>query len=392
MLCYYIIKSDYKSQLKLINFVYNFNLKYICRKLLGIIQGFNPYKILFKQNIMNLLDYFINYVIVNMRKRQGIKMDKFRWAYIGSGSIADSTAKDITKGSHTITAVYSRNYEKAKAFASKYGAAVCDDFDSTVKREDVDAVYIATPHTAHVAYAVRAMELGKPVLCEKPVGVCVRDADTLINAAKSNNIYFCEAMWTWFSDVALTVKKWVADGEIGEIRDVVINYMFPGILMPKTSRLLMPETAGGALLDVGIYPITYCYNLFGYPDKITCTGKLKGGIDIAETVVLDYGKFRCTLHMSLCWLKENCIIKGSKGTVVLPSFFHMASKAVLKNKSGRQVFNGKTDYLTEFTRVAQEIKQGKKESDYIPFSATRDCMRIMDECRSQMGLVYPFEK
>ncbi|MDE6766752.1 MAG: Gfo/Idh/MocA family oxidoreductase, partial [Eubacterium sp.] len=260
-----------------------------------------------------------------------------------------------------------------------------------VNRDHVDGVYIATPHTSHVDYAVRAMELGKPVLCEKPVGVCVKDVDTLVNAAKSNNIYFCEAMWTWFSDVALTVKKWVVNGAIGTVRDVVINYMFPGILMPKTSRLLTPETAGGALLDVGIYPITYCYNLFGYPEKITCTGKLKNGIDISETVVLDYGNFKCTLNMSLCWLKENCKIKGTEGTITLPSFFHMASKAVLKNKNGRQVFNGKTDYLTEFTRVSQEITQGKKESEYIPFAATRDCMRIMDECRRQMNLVYPFE-
>ncbi|MDE6155464.1 MAG: Gfo/Idh/MocA family oxidoreductase, partial [Eubacterium sp.] len=321
----------------------------------------------------------------------GIDMGKFRWAYIGSGSIADSTARDIIRGNHVITAVYSRNVEKAEAFALKYGAAVYDDFDSAVNRDDVDGVYIATPHTSHVDYAVRAMELGKPVLCEKPVGVCVKDVDTLVNAAKSNNIYFCEAMWTWFSDVALTVKKWVVNGAIGTVRDVVINYMFPGILMPKTSRLLTPETAGGALLDVGIYPITYCYNLFGYPEKITCTGKLKNGIDISETVVLDYGNFKCTLNMSLCWLKENCKIKGTEGTITLPSFFHMASKAVLKNKNGRQVFNGKTDYLTEFTRVSQEITQGKKESEYIPFAATRDCMRIMDECRRQMNLVYPFE-
>lgn len=319
-------------------------------------------------------------------------MNKFRWAYIGSGSIANSTARDITKGNHVITSVYSRNAEKAKAFALKYGAAVYSDFDSAVRRDDVDAVYIATPHTSHVDYAVRAMELGKPVLCEKPVGVSVKDVDILINASKRTDTYFCEAMWTWFSDVALTVKKWVDSGEIGEIKNVVINYMFPGILMPKTSRLLTPETAGGALLDVGIYPITYCYNLFGYPQKITCTGRLKNGIDVSETVVLDYGKFKCTLNMSLCWLKENCIIKGSKGTISLPAFFHMASRAVLKNKNGKQVFNGKTDYFTEFTRVAEEIRMGNKESDYIPLSATKACMSIMDECRRQMRLAYPFEK
>ena len=319
-------------------------------------------------------------------------MEKFRWAYIGSGNIAGSTARDITKGNHAITAVYSRNLKKAEEFAGKYGASAFDNFDNAVNRDDVDGVYIATPHTSHVEYAVRAMELGKPVLCEKPVGVSVSDVDVLINTARKTNVYFCEAMWTWFSDVALKVKEWVKSGEIGNIKDVVINYMFPGIMMPKTSRVLTPETAGGALLDVGIYPITYCYNLFGYPDKITCSGKLKDGIDISETVILEYNNFKCTLNMSLCSLKENCIIKGSKGEISLPAFFHMASKAVMKNENGKQVFKGKTDYLTEFTRAAEEIRQGKTESSYIPFEATRACMRIMDECRKQMNLVYPFEK
>ena len=124
-----------------------------------------------------------------------------------------------------------------------------------------------SPHTSHVDYAVRAMKLGKPVLCEKPVGVTVADVDTLVNTAKAENIYVCEAMWTWFSDVALTVKKWVQSGEIGNVTDVTVNYAFPVIMMSKNSRVLLPETAGGALLDIGIYPITYCYNLFGFPKE-----------------------------------------------------------------------------------------------------------------------------
>lgn len=319
-------------------------------------------------------------------------MGKFRWAYIGNGSIANSTANDIKNGNHKIVSVYGRSFEKAKSFADRHGAVAFDNFEDAVNRQDIDGVYIATPHTSHLDYALRAMKLGKPVLCEKPVGVSAKEVEALIETAKSENVYFCEAMWTWFSDVALTVKNWVQDGEIGEIKDVVINYAFPGILMPKTSRLLTPETAGGALLDIGIYPITYCYNLFGMPANIKCTGKIKNGIDIAETVILEYNGFKCTLNMSLCRLKENCLITGSKGTVSLPVFFHMASKAILKNQNGRRVFKGKTDYLTEFTRVAEEIQQGKTESDYIPFVSTKACMQIMDECRKQMNLVYPFEK
>lgn len=333
-------------------------------------------------------------MIVNLKRvnEKGGLMQKFRWAYIGSGNIANSTAAEITKGDHSIISVYGRNENKTKRFAEKYNALSFCDFESAVKRDDVDAVYIATPHTSHIDYAVQAMKLGKPVLCEKPVGVSERDVDILINTAEKENIYFCEAMWTWFSEVALTVKKWVLCKEIGDINKVVIHYAFPGILMPKSSRLLMPETAGGALLDIGIYPITYCYNLFGYPGRISCSGKLKNGIDISEKVILEYADFQCELNMSLCGLKENCLIKGNKGTIRLPSFFHMASKAVLENDKGKQVFYGKTDYLTEFTAVAGEIRNGMKQSAFIPFSATKSCMKIMDECRSQMGLIYPFEK
>lgn len=198
--------------------------------------------------------YCYNLIIIF---KQGDVMKKFRWAYIGSGNIADSTAREIVKGNHSVATVYSRNYDKAATFAVKYNAQAFDDFDSAVGRDDVDGVYIATPHTSHVEYAVRAMELGKPVLCEKPVGVTTQDVDVLIDTAQKKQVYFCEAMWTWFSDVALKVKEWVKSGEIGDIENVTINYAFPGIMMSKNSRVLTPSTAGGALLDIGIYPITY---------------------------------------------------------------------------------------------------------------------------------------
>ncbi|MBE6836018.1 MAG: Gfo/Idh/MocA family oxidoreductase [Ruminococcaceae bacterium] len=320
-----------------------------------------------------------------------INLSKFRWAYVGSGNIAKSTARSITKGEHCITAVYSRNSQKAESFASKYKAKPFTDFESMLKSDCFDGVYIATPHTSHLEYSVKALKAGKPVLCEKPVGVSTAEVDLMINASRENKTYFCEAMWTWFSPVALTVKKWIDEKRLGEITDVHIDYAFPGLMMNKNSRVLTPETAGGALLDIGIYPITYCYRLFGFPKTITCNGTLKNGIDIAETVVLGYDGFNCTLEMSLSSLKEGCVISGTKGKINIP-MFHMAGFASLKTEDGRETFKGKTDYLNEFTLVAEEIRVGKTESEFIPFGSTRDCMKIMDECRKQMNLVYPFEK
>lgn len=318
-------------------------------------------------------------------------MSVFRWAYIGSGNIARSTARSITKGEHSITAVYSRNYEKAKEFAKRQSAKAFRSFDELLENGEFDGVYIATPHTSHLEYSVKAMQAGKPVLCEKPVGVSAYEADLMIKAAQDNGVYFCEAMWTWFSDVALAVKNWVVSGRLGEIKSVHIDYAFPGLMMSKSSRVLTPETAGGALLDVGIYPITYCYKLFGYPETILCRGTIKNGIDIEETVTLGYGGFECVLEMSLAKLKEGCQIIGTKGEINIP-MFHMARQATLTADGKKEKIKGKTDYLTEFTRAAEEIRAGKTESVYIPHSATRDCLQIMDECRKQMNLIYPFEK
>ncbi len=318
-------------------------------------------------------------------------MEKFRWAYVGSGNIAKSTARSITKGAHVISAVYSRNAEKAEAFASKYRAKVYKTYDELLDSGNFDGVYIATPHTSHLEYSVKAMKAGYPVLCEKPVGVTAAEAEAMHRASADNNVYFCEAMWTWFSDVALGVKKCIDEKEIGEIKSVHIDYAFPGLMMSKDSRVLLPETAGGALLDVGIYPITYCYNLFGYPEEIKCEGVIKNGIDVEETVILGYGGFECVLEMSLSKLKEGCKIIGTKGEISIP-VFHMARLANIKTDKKKKKIKGKTDYLTEFTRASEEIRAGKTDSDYIPRKATIDCLKIMDECRKQMNLVYPFEK
>ena len=318
-------------------------------------------------------------------------MEKFKWAYVGSGSIAGNTARSITKGDHEVSAVYSRNAEKAKAFAEKYHAEVFESFDDMMENGIFDGVYIATPHTSHLEYSLKALKSGKSVLCEKPVGVSVDEVDSIIRASAEHNAYFCEAMWTWFSPVAMTVKKWIQDKRIGKIKKVKIEYAFPGLMMSKSSRLLMPETAGGALLDIGIYPITYCYNLFGYPRTISCDGLLKNGIDIAETVTLGYDGFECKLKMSLLKIRESCKIVGESGSINVP-VFHMAEKAFLNAGGKKEVFSGRTDYLTEFSRAAEEIRAGKKESSFIPHRSTRDCMLIMDECRRLMGLVYPFEK
>ncbi|MBQ6267215.1 MAG: Gfo/Idh/MocA family oxidoreductase [Clostridia bacterium] len=317
-------------------------------------------------------------------------METFRWAYVGSGSIAGNTARSIVKGDHAISAVYSRNQDTAAAFAAKYHAAVYPTFEALLAARDFDGVYIATPHTAHLDYALQALRAGCPVLCEKPAGVSAAQASQMLQASRDNQVYFCEAMWTWFSDLPYMIRQWIEEGRIGSVRRVQMAYAFPGLLAGKDSRLLRPETAGGALLDIGVYPITYCYRLFGYPASIRCSGRIRNGIDAAETVVLGYDGFECRLELSLLKLRERCRIIGTKGRIDVP-LFHMASAATLKSQGKRETVQGRTDYLTEFTRAAEEIRSGRIDSAFVPQQATLDCLRIMDACRQQMGLIYPFE-
>ena len=315
---------------------------------------------------------------------------KFKWLYVGCGNIAAQTARSIEKGEHQIVSVYSRRFDKAKEFAQKHGATAFESYEEALK-SDFDAVYIGTPHTSHLEYTVKALENGKSVLCEKSLGVSCEEVIKMTEASQNNNVYLCEAMWTWFSDVALTVKKWIQNGELGKIKKAEMSFCIPGMFMDKKSRVFNPDTAGGALLDIAVYPITYCYNLFGYPKEIICDGKVKNGIDVSDKITLKYDGFDCFLKSDFNKFDEKCVITGENGKISVP-MFHMGSLARLKTKDKNEVFKGKTDYLTEFTRASEEIKQGKTQSDYVPLKNTLECMQIMDECRRQMNLVYPFEK
>ncbi|MBQ8094271.1 MAG: Gfo/Idh/MocA family oxidoreductase [Clostridia bacterium] len=318
----------------------------------------------------------------------------FNWAFIGAGRLADEVAKEITaSGRHKIVSVYTRNPEKCKAFAAKYGAFAVDNAREAMDRTDIDGVYIVTPHTSHAEYALLAMDLGKPVLCEKPVTTDAKLAAEMIHCSREKGIYFAEAMWTWFSPIANQVKCWLDRGEYGEILSCHMSYHLNSInYAPRVSD---PNVAGGALLDVAIYPITYIYRLFGKPSSISCQGILKDGIDTGEEIVMTYpGGKQYTASVSIVDYKglEMMELRGTKAVTKLP-FFHAANAVRIcrfhaKNRHLR-AYGGK---LVEFDIAASEIRHGLTESRYVPHQATLDVMNMLDDCRRQMGLVYPFEK
>ncbi len=318
----------------------------------------------------------------------------FRWAFIGTGRLAGEVAREITaSGKHRIVSVYTRRPEKCAEFAATYGAFAAGTAEEAVSRRDVDGVYIVTPHTSHAGYAITAMRAGKPVLCEKPITTDTRQAKEMIRVSREQGVYFAEAMWTWFSPIANKVKEWLDAGEYGEIRECHLNYRGQG--MYYAPRVMDPAVAGGALLDIGIYPITYIYRLFGKPEAIECKGVLRNGIDMGEDVRMVYpGGKVYTLSTSLDddHETENLTLTGTRGKTTLTNF-HYANSVTLERTEGEaETFSAYGGMLNEFDLAASEIRAGKTESGFVPHSATLAVMKLMDECRRQMGLVYPFEK
>lgn len=317
----------------------------------------------------------------------------FGWCFIGSGVLGKKVAGMISdSGRHRIVSAYSRNYDKCASFAAKYGALACKNAKEAICAKGVEGVYIVTPHNSHHMYSKLAMELGKPVLCEKPMTVSAAETADLISLSRKNQVYLCEAMWTWFSPVANQIKTWLDEGMFGELIAFSLNCHMETRIY--SSRVTDPDTAGGALLDLGVYPITYIMRLFGKPESVTCKGRLKGGIDMDEVVTLHYptgASYTTSVSLHDIFGGATLKIQGTKASLTLPDFFR-AGKVTLRQKQGKDiVFSGDGSYVNEFNLAASEIREGLTESRYIPLQSTLEVMEVLDECRRQMGLIYPFE-
>ena len=318
----------------------------------------------------------------------------FNWCFIGCGKLANTVANQMKKhGEHKIVSCYTRNFDKCREFAEAFEATAYNNANDAILADGVDAVYVVTPHNAHHRFTKLALELGKPVLCEKAFTVTSEETEELIALAKEKKLYLAEAMWTWFSPAANKVKEWVDTGEIGKILGADFTYHMMSVnYAPRNSD---PRRAGGALLNITVYPIAYAYRLFGYPTSIKSFGKIVNGIDHGEEIYMTF-KGGETVNISASMIDtegfEKTTIHGDKGTIKAP-LYHASGIASLhrglfRSKlflSGGKLFNS---YMDEFDKVADEIRRGLTESEVYPLKSTLDVMKIMDEIRGQIGLVY----
>lgn len=313
----------------------------------------------------------------------------FGWAFLGTGNIAEQVADElILEEGLDLVSCWNRTPARAEKFAKKYGCAAYPTPEEAIKAQGVNAAYIAVTADKHLDYIRLCLNAGIPVLCEKPFTVNTKEAEEAFALAKEKGVYLVEAMWTWFNAPALTVKSWLE--RLGKIKKVTAKYCVP---ISSNPRLVDPARLGGALVDIGVYPIRYSYELFGVPNSIHCKGNVeKDGVDHKEEITLTYDGFTAELSVNMDeWQGEEFCIEGEKGSIRVP-FFHCAEEAFLSGEEEVHFEDKSKKYGVELRRVSEEIAAGMKESALCPAKHTLDVMRILDECRRQMGLVYPSEK
>lgn len=305
------------------------------------------------------------------------------WCFLGTGGIAVTVAKELLTGDSKIVSLYNRTKSKAEKFSTRFGGTVYDTPLEAISDPSVDAVYIAVTANKHKEFMELCIFNHKPCLCEKPFTVNAREAEEVFALAKRENVYVSEAMWTWHNRSAYKVKELLASGEIGEIQSVELAFSFPMHYFSHNPRFTEVKLIGGALMDTGIYPIRYAYELFGLPRSITCSNaKLLNGVDLHEEILFDYG-FPVKMYVARDKMRgEYLKIIGSKGVISSPNF-HCTH---LVKCNGKKYRDPSLLYKTQFDNVEREIQGEMKK---ITDKSTIEVAKLLDECKKQLSLVFP---
>ncbi len=323
----------------------------------------------------------------------------FRWGIVGLGSIARQFATGLKSAPGAeLAAVGSRSQEKADTFGAEFGAARCHgSYEALAADPDVDAVYVASPHPMHKADALLCLRHGKAVLCEKPFTINAAEAEEVIGAARANNVFLMEAMWTRFLPAVQRVRELVREEAVGDIQFVQADFGFRAGFDPK-SRLFDPALGGGGLMDVGVYCISFASMLLGTPEHVTGTAVLgETGVDETAAMVLRYPS-RAIAVLSTA-IRSNtpheATIVGTDGKIKVHSPFWKATTLTL-SRGGRAdevielPYEG-NGYNYEALEVARCVGAGLTESQTMPLDETLEIMKTMDTLRAQWGVKYPME-
>lgn len=321
-----------------------------------------------------------------------------RWGILGLGNIARQFATGLQAlPDAQLVAVGSRTQDKADAFGTQFNAPHRHgSYEALANDPDVDAVYIASPHSAHEEDALLCLNAGKAVLCEKPFTINAAQAERVIAKAREKNLFLMEAMWTRFFPLMYRLREMLAKGVIGEPRMLQADFGFRAGVDPK-SRLFNPALGGGGLLDVGVYPISLASMLFGTPALVVGLAHIgETGVDEQAGMVLQYEGGRLAVLSTAARVNtpQDAHILGSEGNIKIPSpWWKPATMTISAGGKSEDVAlpyesNG---YQFEAQEVARCLREGRTESDIMPLDETLEIMRTMDSLRAQWGLKYPME-
>jgi predicted dehydrogenase len=323
-------------------------------------------------------------------------VQEIRWGIVGPGRIAENVVKDFADvdGARAV-AVASRSLDRARAFADRHGIERAHgSYAEIIADPDVDVLYVATPHPQHHAIALAGIDAGKALLVEKAFTATLAGAHEVVDAARLAGVFVMEAMWTRFQPVVVALRQLVAEGAIGEVRSVQADLGVTREYDP-TDRLFDVALGGGALLDLGVYVVSFAQMLLGTPERVVATGsRFPTGADAEATLLLDHGDGRsATLTTSLRYATPGqARVFGTAGWIdVLPRFHHPETIVLHRQGAEAETITRTplgSGYAHELIEVTECVRAGHPESSVMPLSDTLAVQSILGDAAEQLGVRY----
>lgn len=321
------------------------------------------------------------------------------WGILGPGNIAHTFATDLNEHTQSrVVAVGSRSLERAQVFAQEFGGTAYGSYRELVEDDNVDVVYVASPHSEHREHALMAIEAGKHVLVEKAFARNECEARDILDVAKARGVFCMEAMWSRFLPHYDVIAQAVDAGLVGEVTWIAADH--GQLLYPDgPQRIWDPNLAGGALLDIGIYPVSFAAMLMPEVASINAVGTLTDlGVDASEVITFTspQGVVAALTSTVTTQTPNTAVVAGTKGRLEVDGWFYFPNTVRLVTNDGTVLdeFHGpasKHSLHYEAAEVARCIARGDLESSTMPHAETLRVMALMDEIRRQLGVRYPGE-
>lgn len=323
----------------------------------------------------------------------------FRVGIIGAGWIADKMAISLSPlDDYCVEAIASRSLDKAQEFAKRYNIRKAyGSYEELVADEDIDLVYIATPHSHHFEHSMLALKYSKPLLVEKAFTANAREAQILLDTAREKDVFITEAIWTRYMPLSMKVKELMESGIIGEPRVLTATLCY---MMENKERIIRADLCGGALLDLGVYALNFARMYFGTDIARTVTNCIIGptGMDMHESISLTYsnGRMANLQAGTLCLNDRQGIISGTEGYIRVDNINCPELIEVYRDYKLAERITRPTDMVTGYEYQVMECRRcleaGLLESPMMPHKETLSIMQQMDSLRKEWGVEYPMDK